>query len=153
MGYYITIEYSDFFIPTEHLDAAYRALIGLNTDPAYADYKRSGSRAAPSFAWISHDYHQRASTAEDVFKMLGFETETNSEGLSVYYYDGKAGDEDLFFAVVAHLVEADSHIHIRGEDGAHLRYDFDGDSMTIQEGQIVFFQSRPARIAPGERFA
>lgn len=138
MGFYTQIEDSAFLIPATKLDAALVALKDLNTNPQYADKKRSGSYQHPSFAWIDANFHEHVESAGDVFGLLGFETEENPEGLTVTGYDGKTGNEDLFFGAVAHLVQPGSFIHFRGEDGSHWRYDFDGERMVERQGQLIF---------------
>ena len=138
MGFHMTLEESTLFIPTRNLDAAYQTLVDLNTNPAHAHLKRSGSPTRPSFAWMDDNFHEQAATAKDVFELMGFETELNSHGLALTHYDGKTGDERHFFTAIARYVEPDSFIHFRGEDGSHWRFDFDGQRVIERAGQIVF---------------
>lgn len=138
MGFYITTEESNILIPTLNLDAAYQSLVDLNTNPTHAHLKNSASTSERSFAWMPANYHEQATTAQDVFELMGFETELNSHGLVLTNYDGKSGDERHFFTAIARYVDPGSYIHFRGEDGSHWRFDFDGDSVIERDGQIVF---------------
>lgn len=138
MGFCITTEESNILIPTMNLDSAYQSLVDLNTNPTHAHLKQSSSTTRRSFAWMPANYHEQAATAKEVFEMMGYETELNSHGLVIANYDGKAGDERHFFAAIARYVDPGSFIHFRGEDGAHWRFDFDGESVIERDGQIVF---------------
>lgn len=138
MGFYMTLEESTLIVPTANLDAAYQSLVDLNTNPSHAHLKHSGAISTPSFAWMDANFHEQASTAQEVFELMGFETELDSHGLVLTSYSGKSGDEKHFFAAIARYVEPGSFIHFRGEDGSHWRFDFDGKSVIERDGAVVF---------------
>lgn len=138
MPFHTSTESSNVLIPAQNLDAAYRALVDLNTNPAHAHLKRSGSVDQRSFAWMPSNFHEQATTAQEVFELMGYETEMNQHGLVLTHFDGSSGDERHFFAAIARFVEPGSHVHFRGEDGSHWRFDFDGESVIERDGQVVF---------------
>lgn len=138
MGFHITTEESNIFIPAQNLDAAFQSLVDLNTNPTHEHLKQSGSSTSRTFAWMPANYHEQTASAQDVFELMGFETELNDEGLVLTNYDGKSGDEGHFFAAIARFVDPGSYIHFRGEDGSHWRFDFNGESVIERVGQIVF---------------
>ena len=138
MGFYITTEESNILIPTKNLDAAYQSLVDLNTNPEHAHLKGSGSPSQRTFAWMPANFHEQATTAQEVFELMGYETELNTHGLVLTNYDGMSGDERHFFAAIARYVDPGSYIHFRGEDRSHWRFDFDGESAIELDGQIVF---------------
>lgn len=137
MGYYVRITSNNFMIPAENLDAALTVLKALNTDPAHDEMKNHDSSGA-HYSWMTPNYHETVTSAEEVFKMLGFETESNEHGLTLVHYDDKTGKEQYFLAAVAHLVTPESYIEWTGDDGELWRLDFDGKTMTERVGQIVF---------------
>lgn len=137
MGYYVNITHSEFIIPTANLDAALAALKDLNTNPIHDEMKNHDASGA-HYSWMDVNYHEQVESAEDVFKLLGFVTEVNDEGLVLVYYDGKTGKEEYFLKAVAHLVAPGSSIEWRGEDGWQWRLDFDGHEMTVRQGRTVF---------------
>lgn len=138
MGYQMTLEESSLLIPAHNLDAAYQDLVDLNTNPIHAALKHSGTPSEPGFAWMSPNFHEQASSVQEVFELMGFETELNSHGLTLTHYDGKSGDEQHFFAAIARHADPGAFIHFRGEDGSHWRFDFDGHSVTERNGEVVF---------------
>lgn len=137
MSFHTQTEECTITIPAEKLDAAHQALTELNTDPAN-DHLKSYQATGRSFMGMTPNYHQACSTAQEVFEDLGFDTEQDECGLTITHFSGKYGDQQHFFAAVAHLVDPGSFVHFRGENGSHWRFDFDGQTVTEREGTIVY---------------
>ena len=140
MGYYVQIDDIDFTIPAEKLADTYTALCALNTDPQYADKKSGGSwgvggRTASWFSWMTENYHETLTSAEDIFKELGFDTSTDDEGnLSLLGYDNKTGAEDLFIEHAGKFADEGWYIIWRGDDGGTWKVTAEG----TKEGRVVF---------------
>lgn len=133
MGYYVTLENSTFNIPADKLDEAFARLKALNHKPGIE--KRGGSFSggkytAKWFSWMSEKYDEEATDAEDIFKMLGFETECNpDDGLTLVGYDSKTGQEALFIDEVADLAVPGWVMEWRGEDDTCWRQTAKGEEV------------------------
>lgn len=125
MGYYVTLESSNFTIPAENLAEAFERLKALNHKPGVE--KRGGSFSggkytAKWFSWMSEKYDEEARDAAHIFEMLGFEVDTAEDGaITLTYYDNKTGQEDLFIDEVADLAVPGWVMEWRGEDGDKWR--------------------------------
>lgn len=78
-----------------------------------------------------------------VFERLGFEWEITApegedEELRLVNYDSKTGGEDHFLEAVAHFVTPGSFLEWRGEEGELWIQRFNGETMTVLEGRIVY---------------
>lgn len=150
MGYYVTLTGADFRIPEAKWTDAFNSVAELNQ---YDDLKNGGSfgpdgQTEKWFAWMPKDYPADAVQAwKDgdvshplffVFKQLGFELTVLDGYMHLEAYDSKAGDEDHFLDAVAAFVTPGSWIEWRGEDDTMWRQEFDGKSMKVKEGRVVF---------------
>ena len=140
MGYYIEIEKSTFNIPEENLDKALAAFKELNRTTPDSE-KRGGSyeggvKATSWFSWMPHDYDKYVTTAEEVLILLGFETHKDETTGAVHIdkYDSKIGQEELFLNAIAHLVDPNSQIFWKGEDGARWMWTPEG----VYEAAITY---------------
>lgn len=150
MGYFVTLTGADFRIPKSKWTDAFNAVAELNK----RDELKTGGSFGPNgqseiwFAWMSADYPADAvqawkdgETAHPlvyVFKQLGFEVAVLDDLMYLEAYDSKAGAEDHFLEAVAPFVTPDSYIEWRGEDDEVWRQDFDGRSMLVRQGKVVF---------------
>jgi len=150
MGYYVTLTGADFRIPKSRWTAAFNAVAELNE---HDELKTGGSWSGGEqkevwFAWMAADYPADAVQAwKDgdvthplvfVFKQLGFEVAVLEDYMYLEAYDNKTGAEDHFLEAVAPFVTPGSWIEWRGEDAEMWRQDFDGKSMKVKEGRVVF---------------
>ena len=144
MGYYITTTDVDFFIPTENLDEAYKALCELNNHNELKNggrhpcEKKDGPHDGVWFSWMDWNYPETCANTAEILESLGFECNEDDEGLSIWGYDSKAGNEDIFIEALAPYVRPGSYIEWRGESGEMWREEFDEGVMTRKEGQIVW---------------
>lgn len=138
MGYYVNIMEADFLIPTEHLDAAYRAMCDLN---ARDDLKTGGSWSGGKqtekwFAWMPSDYPSVCPDAASIFEELGFDVDVSKDGLRINYYGNKTGAEEHFLNAVAPYVVSGSYIRWKGEDGALWSNNFVNGKMISKDATI-----------------
>lgn len=91
------------------------------------------------FSWMDPKYDEVAEDAEEIFRMLGFGTETGpDDSLLLTSYDNKTGQEELFLETAAPYVTPGSYIVWRGEDGHVWRNSFNGEKMSIEHGKVTF---------------
>lgn len=132
MGYYVKIKESTFRIPAANLDAALVELKALNHNPLVekrgGHYQPKAGKTQSFFSWMPHDYDRHVTTAEEVFILLGFETEKDETTGDVLItgYDSKIGQEELFLNAVKHLVTPDSAITWIGEEDEMWRWTPEG---------------------------
>ena len=131
MGYYIEIEKSTFRIPAANLDAALVEFKALNHNPDVekrGGHYDKGDKVQSWFSWMPHDYDKYVTTAEEVLILLGFETEKDESTGDVLItgYDSKIGQEELFLNAVKNLVDPNSQIFWKGEDGARWMWTPEG---------------------------
>ena len=150
MGYYIHIEKCDFKIPeTPEVLAAIHEM-----DTKFDDVKRGGSfekagRVRKWFSWMPENLTE-LKTVGEVFERLGFEVEREelSDGsvlVEIIGYDAKAGQEDLFLAVVAPFVSDGSYIEWMGEDSVQTRHIVLNGRLYTQESKTIWQDPSPYR--------
>lgn len=142
MGYYVDTQETVFNIAADKITEAFEALKKLNHDD---EKKTSGlfgigmKNSEPSFRWMDENYDTQAKDLKDIFDMLGFDGDYEEDGSYVLYgYSDKTGDEEIFLREVAPYVTAGSYIIWQGEDGSLWKMVFDGESMAILEGKVIF---------------
>ena len=133
MGYYVLIEESTVVLPNEHLDNVWKRWKEMNSSK-YNNIKSGGSwekgeKKAFWYSWLSEKYDTELSGAEELLKELGFEYSKNKQGIVINSYDGKTGQEDLFFKKIADLIPANQYIKWKGEDGNKYNWFFDGKNL------------------------
>ena len=102
MGYYVHIEDSNCMLPHKHANLAYWRMCDLNKND---DLKRGGSSTGEKwFSWMDANYPETCKTAQDVLVELGFDVEEGDEGLVIYAYDNKSGQEELFLEAISDLL-------------------------------------------------
>lgn len=129
MGYYVRIVFSNFTIPSENVDEAYRRLISLNDND---DLKRGGSwggeydarsprpegfdhHPGKWFSWMHADYPAKCNSLQHIFRQLGFDVDVDDNGdVHLTGYDNKTGQEDIFLDEIIDLTTGE--IHWIGED-------------------------------------
>lgn len=141
MGYYVNLLNSSVKIAEENLDKAYQAVCAIN-DPMYDGQKRGGSfggdKEVKWYSWMGENYPDTCKDLAEVLEMLGFEVETVGEdgSLSVFAYNSKTGQENLFFQALAPFIVGE--MEWRGEDGCHYKWCFDGEEMVVLQGTISY---------------
>lgn len=120
MGYYISIQHSDFTIKNEHRSEVVKLWKLLN-HPVFNKYKHGGNGKGVRYAWLDHDYDQKFHTVEDLANQLNFTTETLSNGdILLTDYEGECGDQDLFLDIIRPYCFGE--IQWIGEDCEHWTY-------------------------------
>jgi len=121
MGYYISIEQSNFTVKNEHRNEVVQLWKLLNHS-VFNKYKHGGnSQGVKWYAWLDHDYDQKFHTVEDLAYHIKFTTETLSNGDILFTeYEGKCGDQNLFLDVIRPYCFGE--IRWVGEDGEHWTY-------------------------------
>ena len=89
-------------LPHKHANLAYWRMCDLNKND---DLKRGGSSTGEKwFSWMDANYPETCKTALDVLVELGFDVEEGDEGLVIYAYDNKSGQEELFLEAISDLL-------------------------------------------------
>lgn len=152
MGYYATATGS-VIVPAENIDAAYDALVQLNTredlknggrwggTPAEKPADSASVAASPDkwFSWMDWNYDEVETSALDIIKRLGFEVEELHNGsFELYSYDSKVGSEEHFLKAIAPFVTEGSEMTWTGEDGEMWRWLFTDGEMKVQSAVITW---------------
>jgi len=151
MGYYVTIEDSNLVIPADKVADAYELLCALNADNTIkggwrGDWRDNEHDNGPDervwFSWMPWNYPELYATTEQILDVLGFEFSSDDNGIAIFGYDNKIGDEEHFIAALAPiLTSADdrpAQIVWRGEDGIVWRQIAIDGAMVIEHGRLVF---------------
>jgi|TARA_B110001454_G_scaffold219037_1_gene249453 hypothetical protein len=102
MGYYVHIEDSNCMLPHKHADLAYWRMCALNKND---DMKRGGSSNGDKwFSWMDPNYPETCKDAQAILVELGFDVEEQDDGLVIYAYDNKSGQEELFLGAISDLL-------------------------------------------------
>ena len=146
MGYKIRIIDSNFAIPYDYLDHAYKTLCELNTKD---ELKRGGVHSGKLYEkpqdstsvstnpnkWfngLDWNYDEIYKSTEEILHALGFETEILQSGdLEIVGFKGEMGDEDFFLEDLAPFVEDGSYIEWINDDDLVWKYTFLQGDMEI----------------------
>ena len=146
MGYKIRIIDSNFAIPYDYLDHAYKTLCELNTKD---ELKRGGVHSGKLYEkpqdstsvstnpnkWfngLDWNYDEIYKSTEEILHALGFETEILQSGdLEIVGFKGEMGDEDIFLGYLAPFVEDGSYIEWINDDDLVWKYTFLQGDMEI----------------------
>lgn len=135
MGYFVESKGS-MFLPKENLNEAYVRMCALNANdkikrggrfPRPEELVRSESSKSLGhpdtwFSWMPWDYDVKFSTAKEIIEELGFQVDETEEGLEIYGYADKTGQEDIFFQAIGDLLQPDREILWIGEDFDNWRW-------------------------------
>lgn len=148
MGYYVTLNSTNAYIPNDKLDEAYTILCALNQDNSlkrggrWPRTEQDGPHSGVWFSWMDWDYPETCKDAAAIIAQLGFEFTEDGDGLWFYAYDNKTGAEDVFLAALAPVLassddEAPQFVW-QGEDGAAWRQIVIDGVMQSQSGRLTF---------------
>ena len=103
MGYYVTLNETNAYIPETDLHDAYMLLCEINMHNnlkgggSYPREDREGPHPGVWFSWMPWNYPDVFDTAQAVLEYVGFDMYTDDNGdLHFCGYDNKTGDEDKF---------------------------------------------------------
>lgn len=145
MGQKIRIIDSNFAIPYDYLDHAYKALCELNTkdvlkrgralEDIYEKPQDSTSVSTNPNKWfygMEWNYDEIYKSTEEILHALGFKTEILQSGdLEIVGFKGEMGDEDFFLEDLAPFVEDGSYIEWINDDDLVWKYTFLQGDMEI----------------------
>ena len=144
MGYSVRLVKGEVVIPASNLEAALAAVRGLDLRD---DLKGGWSRDAdgvrhPHWAFIGPEDVQSAQTLSEALRAFRFEPTSEPDG-ELYGVDliggtRSAGDELHLWSVLAPFVNPGGEMIWLGEDGALTRWSFDGCSLSVSAGRMVF---------------
>jgi hypothetical protein len=151
MGYYINLRRSEFSIP--ETEEVLQVLKDANWK--FHDWKNGGGFGGEGeqrkwFSWMPSDYDKTVTSVAEVFTLLGFEVDSHDGVVDLKYYDSKAGQEDLFIALVAPFVEEGSFMEWDGEDGAGWRHEVVDGKLTIAEREHQYGNQVPYTLVAFE---
>ena len=150
MGYYIRITEGTVTIPKKNIADAYQRMCALNNDDSIKrggqwggalskeDPRPAGLNYHPArwFSWMDANYPETCPTAKSILDSLGFESYEDDEGLTIFGYDSKAGQEDIFMASISDLCAKGSYFTWSGEDGEMWREEFGGPAVITKSAVI-----------------
>lgn len=131
MGYYMEQFDQDFRIPAPNKQQAFDLL------------KQWEQKEIDKHPYLNDEYNRplgKAMTLEDALAELGWEAETDEDGsiAQLCFTGEKLHDEDEWLDIMGPAVERGSKLMMRGEDGFHWCWYFDGESCVDYPGEIVF---------------
>lgn len=143
MGYNVRIIASTLTLPWEYLPEILERWKDLNK-PENNSIKNGGSYSGGKqtnywFSWMDENYDQTCDSVEDILEMLGFDGDPTMDGdIRVTSYDGKTGQEDIFFRRIADLIPEGQSVTWLGEDDDLWQWKFTGTGMNQAKAQINF---------------
>jgi hypothetical protein len=148
MGYFVTLEQTNAYIPSNKLDEAYAIMCELNNHNelkrgcAFPREEKDGPHDGIWFSWMEWNYPETCNDAAAIISELGFTFNEDEEGLKFVHYDNKTGAEDEFIRALAPVLastDEDAPQFVwRGEDGATWRQIRSEGVMVTQEGVMTF---------------
>lgn len=152
MGYYVETIQTEFHLPAENFDAAYKALCELNSDEHESqktggqmmqDTKPENSTSISSnpnkwYAWMDWNYDETCPDLIAILTELGFTVDTDDTGIFHLAYDyNKTGAEETFLEALAPYVTPGSFIVWQGEEGETWVDAFDGKTMKSKSVDVM----------------
>ena len=144
MGYNVEITKADWVIKDNH-----ESLAVVRAMPTkYRGIMRGGDNHGKKwFSWMNNEDIENATSVQDVFNALGFETETLDGKFGILGYSSKRGQEELFLAELAPFTEEGSYIIWVGEDTECWRYKVKDKKMVVSEATVTFSRPEPYRYS------
>jgi hypothetical protein len=148
MGYFVTLEETNAYIPSDKLDEAYAIMCELNNHNelkrgcAFPREEKDGPHDGIWFSWMEWNYPETCNDAAAIISELGFTFNEDEEGLKFVHYDNKTGAEDVFLNALGPILASNDGLAPRfvwrGEDGAVWRQIRSEGVMVIEEGVVTF---------------
>ena len=135
MGYYVNGR-GEISIKKERMEELYKAFVAMND---FSDEVKnggswsSGEKESSNFSWMPSDL-STLGNAITIINHLGFETSEDSTHFVIISYEGKIGQEDIFFAVAAPFVDDGGWFEWEGEDHSFWSWSFDGGRLLQADG-------------------
>jgi hypothetical protein len=128
MGYYMSQQRENFFVPSNHVNDIVRAIHRLALD-----------KQDNGCSWVD-DSILDMDDVKDIFRFWGWAIEQNMDGDIVYInFDAeKLMDDDVLFRVIAPFVKHNSYIEMCGEDNTMWRWAFKNGVMIEQTPKITW---------------
>lgn len=139
MGYYLRSS-GTLTIPSQNVNEAFNLLCDLNK-PSNNYLKIGGSfskgvKNTYWFSWMPEKYDETCEDLSEILHHLGFNCKISENGnYHVNGFDGKMGQEELFFKTIQHLVYGT--MNWTGEDGYRWAWSFENDQMNVTELQLA----------------
>jgi hypothetical protein len=131
MGYSMSLNEAHWSVPTDKADAALTAIKAMVRS-------LEGTRYG-AYAWVDSGEVAQATTLVEALGAWRWEAEATAAEVTITNFVGeKLGDDQDLWNAIAPFVQAGSFLHMVGEDGAHWRWSFDGQTCVEQEGKITF---------------
>jgi hypothetical protein len=144
MGYNVSTTETNWTIPADKVEDAYKAVCALNHDPNARKGGGSwggGQRIEVWFSWMSANYDTECKDLCEVMEMVGFDCGLEEDGtFYLGWYDSKTGDEDQFLAALAPFSTEGSYLVWQGEDGALWRNEVVGGQMVTKQAKIEWVE-------------
>jgi hypothetical protein len=138
MGYYMNLKESYFHINKENKEKALEAIKKLieHVDKLGGGFVSNNGIRTNHYAWVDMNF-VNAETLTEAMKCWRWSLE-NEEGniVNIQFEGEKLGDDEILFEAIAPFVEKGSYIEMRGEDGTHWRWIFDGEHCKEKTGRL-----------------
>ena len=128
MGYYMSQQRENFFVPSNHVNDIVRAIHRLALD-----------KQDNGCSWVDDSVLDMVDV-KDVFRFWGWGIEQNMDGDIVdINFDGeKLHEDDVLFRAIAPFVKHNSYIEMCGEDNTMWRWAFKNGVMIEQTPKITW---------------
>jgi hypothetical protein len=146
MGYYVQITSVDAKIPFDKTEAAYEAMVALNSkdEVKQLTFIKDGE-IVREFMRLDHDYPTHLKSAAEILEALRFQVTVEETGdITIEGFDAKTGDEDAFidalapFIVSAYDPDGEAYMEWRGEEGELWRQLFIDGKVKYETGKITW---------------
>ena len=98
----------------------------------------SPGKVVKHYSWVDHGF-SKLDTVEEMFEEWRYEVIQENEFYVIKYWTGeKIGDDDQLWKEMASLVDPNSVIECRGEDGAHWKYTFKKNKFEEIYGKVTY---------------
>jgi hypothetical protein len=136
MGYRISLEDVKFRIRADRKADALAAAKQLKS--VEQKVGNGGNGTIRWFSWMNGVDLSEIQTLEEMLESWRYETVIDADGnvVDLSFLGEKIGQEDLLWQAIAPFVEPGSFIEMSGEDGAHWRWIFDGETCQEQKAKI-----------------
>jgi hypothetical protein len=138
MGYCITMDIQDLYIPLENVSKALKAINALHKDQKTI-VKKGGIPTVYSYSWVDTPPEGGFKSLEEAFDAWRYSAHNEDGNCVVDYFTGeKLGNCNVLWEAVAKYVNPKAIITCRGEDGAQWRWIFKDGKFKEQTSKVIW---------------
>lgn len=146
MGYSITMEISNLYIPEKNVEAALKAINDLHKSQKTIEENAGGSllcmhgqTTVIGYSWVNNPPVGGFTSLKEALASWRYEANEEAGDYVIEYFTGeKLGNCNVLWNALAPFVNPEAEIVCHGEDGAFWKHIFQNGELQTLHGRIIF---------------